>query len=360
MAPLDFPSNPVNGTTYNNYVWDSSVGAWLAQGSTNNVGDQIGLLNTYRYSPNYVINGAFDIWQRGTSIATTGSGNTNYIADRWRFGNNNAGSQYTASQVSNTSDAPAAYAIRITSARTDANLNGLEQVLEYRDVTQLRNKVSTFSFWVRASTSVSFTSSIKTGTLTNDIYPGPGNALTGEVTAASLAINATTLWQRISVTSSVIASNAGQLKISLIDNTSITNGVWIEFAGVQLESGPIATPFRRNANSIQGELAACQRYYQILGYGFAGYKLSATTIQGNIKFYTPLRVTPNSVTPINLNTSIFATPGTILYTHTNVVMQGASTEGVSVLITVPSTSAGTGLPVLAEGGGTWGSVSAEL
>lgn len=39
--PLDFPSSPVNGQTYNNYVWDSSVGAWLAQGSTNNVGDQI-------------------------------------------------------------------------------------------------------------------------------------------------------------------------------------------------------------------------------------------------------------------------------------------------------------------------------
>lgn len=36
---LDFPSNPVVGQTFNNYVWTGT--AWAAQGSTNNVGTQI-------------------------------------------------------------------------------------------------------------------------------------------------------------------------------------------------------------------------------------------------------------------------------------------------------------------------------
>lgn len=26
--PLDFPSSPVNGQTYDNYFWDASTGVW--------------------------------------------------------------------------------------------------------------------------------------------------------------------------------------------------------------------------------------------------------------------------------------------------------------------------------------------
>lgn len=39
--PLDFPSSPVNGQVYQNYVWSSTDGVWRAQGSTNNVGDTV-------------------------------------------------------------------------------------------------------------------------------------------------------------------------------------------------------------------------------------------------------------------------------------------------------------------------------
>lgn len=252
------------------------------------------------FSPNYLINGGFDIWQRGTSVSTGGGGTTNYMADRWRFGNNNAASQYTASRVTNASDAPTAFALRITSARVDVNLNGLEQVMEYQDVTRLRGKQLTLSFWVRASGSQSFTSSVQTGTLTTDVYPGTGNAMTGQATIGSLTVNASTSWQRVSLTTTAVSASAGQLRVSLMESVSIANGSWVEFAGVQLEDGVIPTTFRRNANSLQGELAACQRYFyrHTGGGGFATLALAqcytGTQATAAVSFPVSMRIAPSA------------------------------------------------------------------
>jgi hypothetical protein len=70
---------------------------------------------------------------------------------------------------------------------------------------------------------------------------------------------------------------------------------------VQLEAGPVATPFRRNANSLQGELAACQRYYyritaDVLNSRFGnGHNL--TTTVGSILTFFPvtMRIPPTAL-----------------------------------------------------------------
>jgi hypothetical protein len=77
---------------------------------------------------------------------------------------------------------------------------------------------------------------------------------------------------------------------------------WIEITGVQLEEGTVATPFRRNAPSIQAELAACQRYYyrmppSTVNGTRVGIGFQSSTTMADIVLYLPvsLRVPPTSV-----------------------------------------------------------------
>jgi hypothetical protein len=71
--------------------------------------------------------------------------------------------------------------------------------------------------------------------------------------------------------------------------------------GVQLEIGSVATQFTRAGGTIQGELAACQRYYwrSALGTGYAyvanGQAIGTTT--GSFMVYNPvpMRINPTSL-----------------------------------------------------------------
>ena len=405
---IDFPATPTPGQEFQGYYWDDTKQAWRSQ-STNRgsvitsattptgatAGDlwfntvdgtmyvyyddgittqwveiQANVDNYKTPSQNYILNGAFDIWQRGTTINTGGGGTSNYACDRWRFGNNNAANQYSISRVINTSEAPGAYAMRLTSARVDVSLNSLEQVFEYLEVEVMRNKRMTLSFWVRSSTPISFSSGIQSGTLTTDVYAGVGNAMTGQQILASQTVNSLTTWQRVSIVSNTIPNDAGQLRVTLIGNTTIANGTWIEFAGVQLEEGTIATPFRRNQPNIQAELAACQRYFiafpsdsiDIFNPYFT-VALGSGNQQIPVHFPVPMFKTPTITTSTGGTLHVFIYyPSNAGSTRTaNITLSGVNTYSMSGSYDSANNGGGTLAAVYATGQNTnpiW--VNAEL
>lgn len=239
---------------------------------------------------NFLINSAFDIWQRGTSSTAAGY----QTADRW-YGN--ASNTTTFAQDGSVAPTGFRYSYRMTAGATGAPY--VEQAIETLDAVLLAGQTVTLSSYLLSSTALSVNLQLYYSTSEN---VGPAGAWTqiGSVAAAT-----TTSWGRYSATFAVPA-NARSLKASLVGPT-ITSGTYICVAGVQLEAGSAATPFRRAGVNIRDEFANCQRYYQTAWMVSRAYGAVATLDSGPSSHYSypvTMRVNPSlTITGISLSGS---------------------------------------------------------
>jgi hypothetical protein len=230
-------------------------------------------VNTYLVnttgSGNAIINGAFDIWQRGTSVAV---GTGGFLADRWRVTVDAAPTTATISRQSFTPGelnsigfGNAEFYQRI-SLTTIGSTTACTFETRVENVQTLANQQVTVSFWAKADSA----RSLSTGILRQNFGSG-GSA---NVDTALSTVNLTTSWQRFTTTVTLPSLSGKTIGagnyLMLRYNLPVVNGVTIDIWGVQLDAGPVATPFRRNANTIQGELAACQRYFYRAAVGSEG------------------------------------------------------------------------------------------
>ena len=215
---------------------------------------------------NAVINGALDVWQRGTSFT---SPNNVYTADRWSALISATAPTTTISRqtTGDTTNLPfIQYCARVqrNSGQTNTGALFLTQSMESVNSIPYAGKTVTFSFYARAGANFSSTSNALNALVVSGT--GTDQNINGGFTGSSNVINQpatlTTTWQRFTFTGTV-ASTATQLGFYFTYTPTGTAGAndYFEVTGVQLELGSVATAFNRNAATIQGELAACQRYY---------------------------------------------------------------------------------------------------
>jgi hypothetical protein len=208
---------------------------------------------------NAVTNGGFDIWQRGTSF--TNPANGTFIADRWFMYYDGSTANRTISQQAFTGDNPAgcnaSYYLRWaqTVAGTGASINAMFSK-NVEDVRNYNGQTITVSFFAKADAS---------RTLVLQTYQEFGTGGSGAVLVNSTSFSATTSWQRFSVTIAMPSVSGktitGNSSISFIMNFPVNTASTVDLTGFQLELGSVATSFQRAGGTIQGELAACQRYY---------------------------------------------------------------------------------------------------
>lgn len=255
-------------------------------------------------SHNYVLNSAFDIWQRGTTFTY---GATAYTADRWRAGRT---ASVAGGQTNRSPLVPTGFDYSTFIQRTSGNTstNGLILSQPFESVGKnLRGKTVTLSFYALRGTDYSATGNVlEFGFNSSSAAPQDASYATGGLLLSSspdIASNSadavlTTSWQRFSATFT-IPTTADTFLIYFRHNPTGTAGTndFARITGVQLEEGSVATPFKKNSGNIQAELAACQRYYVRYSYAnnnFIGVAVGHSTNQFAIQWHFPteMRVAP--------------------------------------------------------------------
>lgn len=293
--PLDFPTSPTNGQYYNGFVYNAANDTWDSAYAPRAATVPIS-------SPNYAINGAFDIWQRGTSFTPT-NGVIIYTADRfWVY--RDTGSAVTVSRQTftpgsapdNSIEGTYFYRYAQTTTGSGGSLNLIAQPIENARI--LAGKTATISFWAKADAARTVTPQLSRA------YGSGGSA--EETIFTGSAITLSTSWARYSVTTTIPSVSGKTINdgsnltvlLKLAANVVQTVDIW----GLQLEEGAAATDFRRNAPSIQAELAACQRYYyRRYAGGYYGWfsdtlgNQAGTTIRGFLNLPVKMRTIPHTL-----------------------------------------------------------------
>jgi hypothetical protein len=246
---------------------------------------QMGLADLFS-NRNVIINGDFNIWQRGTSFVSIAD--ASYSVDRFQY----AKSGSMVHDLTRSTDVPSFaqagrlfnYSVKIDCQTIDSSITSgkycaFNQVIEGYNWLALAQKPTTLSFWVKST---------KTGTFCVALR----NSGADRSCVAEFTINASNTWEKkvinfpaspaagtwnytngigATLSFTLAAGSAIQItpnswqtanaiatsnQVNACDNAS--NDFYL--CGIQLEAGLVATPFEQR--SIQHELQLCQRYFE--------------------------------------------------------------------------------------------------
>ena len=271
--------------------------------------------NAFVAGKNKIINGDFYVNQRAFTSTT---GNSAYSFDRWaQFNGGTTGTLTITPQTFTPGAAPVAgyegknFVQCVTAAGASVDTFAL-YTQKVESVRTLAGQTATVSFWAKATSGTP-----KIGVELSQSF-GSGGSPSAEFQTAAGAVTLSTSWARYSVTVAVPSisgktigtNNDDSLIVALwlsagSNFNSRTSSIGLQNAtfqiwGVQLEAGSNATAFQTATGTIQGELAACQRYYWRLVDGSnqwisPGGMFNGTQLEFAFKYTVPMRVAPTLI-----------------------------------------------------------------
>jgi hypothetical protein len=228
---------------------------------------------------NLLINGNFDIWQRGNSFTTTTG--TTYCADRWAM--THSGTAVSISrQTSN-----GRYYLQISGASGNTSC-WVGQRIESANLAGLFGSTITFSAELynpsssptnctfqltRANSKDNFSSVTSVASYNFSIPPGGPAGIAYSYTFPALT-----------------ASEMNGLEIRILFGSGVPAGALVGIYAAQMEKGSVATPFERLP--VAEVLALCQRCYEQGQYQFSGDVTSGASYAVRTRFRVLKRAPP--------------------------------------------------------------------
>jgi hypothetical protein len=261
---------------------------------------------------NAIINGNFAINQRNFSSNTNG-----YGFDRFQLGSGDSNATYSAQTFTPGTAPVAGYEARnfarvvTTSQTTSGQLVFFNQNIE--DVRTFAGQTVTVSFWAKAASGTP-----KVAIELSQQF-GSGGSPSSDVFTYAGQITLSTSWARYAITVTV-PSISGKTIGTTLNTSSLALNLWysagstfnsrtgslglqnntFDIWGVQVEAGSVATAFQTATGTIQGELAACQRYCFAVTSGATDRTISqgtyynSTTFVSTVAFPVTMRTTPSA------------------------------------------------------------------
>jgi hypothetical protein len=282
-----------------------------------NMNDFAGTLNTvpdvvggFAAAKNKIINGDFTLNQRNFTTATSDG---TYTFDRWVVSNTGVSCTYTPQTFTAGAAPVAGYEstnfMRILTTGQTATTERTILVQRIESVRTFAAQTATISFWAKADSG--------TPKIAVEIAQNFGSGGSASVNTYGSQVTLSTSWARYSATiaipsisgktigtSNFLALNLWVSAGSDFNARTGTLGIQtntFDIWGVQVEAGNQMTPFQTATGTIEGELAACQRYYyrifpavnsRTFGNGFCN---ETTKVRGIINFPVTMRTSPTAL-----------------------------------------------------------------
>lgn len=319
-------------------VWDGT--AWVAAKALVSGDIEITSLNSGPLAGfrNAIINGGFDVWQRGITFNSVANGS--FSADRWFFTYDGGGTRnvtreaFTLGQTSVPGEPT--YHLRFVQAvaATGATFNNLNQTIE--SVRTFAGQQVTLSFYARATSPITLP-----GVRLSQSFGSGGTPSAAALHDLASNVVVGTSWQKYEYTATLSSISGKTLgtdnndSLILVFRLPVTGTFTFDVANVQIEPGPVATPFERRP--LGTELGLCQYYYQIqVCYGRSYSSTLATVrcdkVQLSPRMRTSPTVTVTGATYINASNLVTDTITSryigLLHTHTTANVNASSSGDI--------------------------------